>query len=768
MDAEQSIHSGGNGLTTGTARTSAVPIGAHAAAGADAPGARSRVLYRLGYWLPCGQANFHRPGAVDKRPESGDGRSYQLASVPGVGPEQQSPLADDLYNRLAYTLTGENGPCVPVHLVKRDSQGRIRAAVFTVDALNRSRSPSCRILDKIGIRHALIYADDYGFMAIIADVRDTTVDGDIQKEVAAFLLSISAADPGSDDRYLSLRNDRDGLNDLLIRYANGGTFLNFFQLNTILEGLWNSALMPEVFFEQDISSGVRKRSLYTFFELIATDLKRQSDPDALAIFDRIAGSVAAPEDLDSLIDDQDRVLIVDNFLEATLKDVLLDLKWSIETTRRAFLDKTLGILHRRSLLYQIEDPCSPGLALRGVNEVQLRGYLMLVSAKLPLIMNVARYVKEVLSLLVPEEKIIGNGLNNQLAQLSGTWTALLEAIKENVTSLEHAIEASWRDRLLYEEEQSRAEQEALAEIERSRSRAIAGGSEESLVVKLTLAATLAAVAFAVWTATYHNHTGWTGGLIFVIAALAASYLMVTIFYTAKVRIKPPLRHNYEINFRLDRPIEGQERRSLLLSHDSEFALSADRGNRRQEETGRWWRCEVTNDLIATGTPEKPTVRRMSNDRWPCCLGIEKVGAGSFRIERVDDAECVIKVHCDAEVVWRRLNSTEHIWQRIICRIAPQRTALDVIAEILVHRPTAGDEVLLREVRGISVGRRRLTPRDMWEMTAALTQRFINPYLKNAHAIQTSVSPKAEDEVDASVRLIAPGQAQNSRKTGKIS
>lgn len=757
-----------------------------AAAATHTHGTRERALYRVGYWLPCGQANFHRPGTADRRSDGAHESSYHLIGVPGVGLPQRSLaderrplLADDLYTRLAYVLTGENGPCVPVHLVKRDGRGRISAAIFAVDALRSTHCQASQILNAIGIQDALIYADEHGFVEVAADVRDTSIDGSFQEAVTRFLGHIfSAVDPGQSDHHLALRNNREGLDKVLADYASGGSFLNFFQLNTILEGLWNSALKPEIFFEQNVVSNTHERNLHSFFELIVTDLSRETCPADLAAFDRLLDSTARLEDLDILIGSKDRTLIMDNFLEATLKDVLLELKWSIETTRRAFLDKTLGILHRRSQLFQIEDPDSPGLALHGVNEVQLRGYLMLVSAKLPLIMNVSRYIKDVLDLL---SKRHGEGdlnkevgLNDQLTQLSATWAALLRAIEENITSLEHAIEASWRDRLLYEEEQSRAEQEALAEIERSRSRAIAGGSEESLVVKLTLAATIAAVSFGVWTTTSRDTGGWEAGLVFVVVALAASYLSVTMFYIAKVRINPPLRHNYEINFRLDRPIKDEDRMSMILGPDGEFGTSAD-GTAEGKDVGRWWRCEITPDLVATGTPEKPTARRMGSELWPCCLGIEKVGAGSFRIERVDDAECVIKIHCDAEVVWRRLDSTEHLWQRLICRISPPRTALDVIAELLVHRPSAGDEIVLREVRGISVGRRRLTPRDMWEMTAALTQRFINPYLKDDHAIQTSMQREGKDGqpvtlsssgIDASVRLIAPVRQGDNRQASQ--
>lgn len=52
---------------------------------------------------------------------------------------------------------------------------------------------------------------------------------------------------------------------------------------------------------------------------------------------------------------------------------------------------------------------------------------------------------------------------------------MLDALKDSVNGLEKAVEHAWMERLLYEQEPSRAEQEAMAEIERSRrKRSVAG------------------------------------------------------------------------------------------------------------------------------------------------------------------------------------------------------------------------------------------------------------------------------------------------------
>jgi hypothetical protein len=772
------------------------------------------TLYRLGYWLPCGQANFHRPGSAtsaSQEPDADEGSgSYHIDVIRGVGNANPPKLSAALYSRLAYVLTRRPGPGKPMHLAKRDDRGRISAAVFPLDVAANANNKACAILHSVGISRALIYADELGFVTIVAEVINP-VRGSITENIAAAFGMIFATTPNEQDASQHLyREDRDYLDKLISRYARGDTGLNFFQLNTILEGLWNSALVPEIFFEQrDLlsseglnsrsghsarpgqpsgqdSAGPPPRNLTGFFNSIVTTLSSQKEAAALDRFNAIYDTDKAQNDsgellgqLDELLGNNDRALIMDHFLEATLKDVLLYLKWSVERTRRAFLDKTLGVLHRHSLLYQIEDTDSSALALASVNEVQLRGYLMLVSAKLPLVMNVARYVEDVLTTFSDDDAPTarnGHGparngqvgkveaaSHAQLTQLVNTWKALLDAIKENVQSLEKAVEASWRDRLLYEEEQARAEQEALAEIERNKSRTISGGSEDSLAVRLTLPVTVSAVVFAVWSTTYGSgsHHDWTKGALIAVSSLVVSYIAVAAYYTIRNKLRPPLQHNYELNFRLDRPVEGSRRRALLLSTDNEFGSG--HNDPEGNDADRWWRCDLTDEYTLEGSPGKPFGSRPSRERWPGCVGIEKIGPGSFRIERVDDAECVLKVHSDARILWRRLDSTKYPWQRLICRIAPMRTSLDVIAEILVHRPSAGDEVLLREVRAIAIGRRRLTPRDMWEMTTAITSRFINPYLSDDDQVRTcyeaeppgALTAGHRPAIDASVRLIAP-------------
>lgn len=171
-----------------------------------------------------------------------------------------------------------------------------------------------------------------------------------------------------------------------------------------------------------------------------------------------------------------KLVALHHFLAVTARESLQKLKWSVESVRRSLLDEMMGVLHRQSRLIQLDLGASPRertpeLAI-GATESQLRGYVMLISAKLPLVVNVHELARLT---SVHIGQLIGDTDTDQerravddLAVLLENWHALLMALERNVDSLESAIEQAWMEKLLYEQEQSRSNQEAMGEIERSR------------------------------------------------------------------------------------------------------------------------------------------------------------------------------------------------------------------------------------------------------------------------------------------------------------
>jgi hypothetical protein len=87
----------------------------------------------------------------------------------------------------------------------------------------------------------------------------------------------------------------------------------------------------------------------------------------------------------------------------------------------------------------------------------------------------------------------------QLGRLDGQvahWYAMVDDLEKNVESMGRTIERAWQDELLYEQQQARSDQEAMAEIERSRlsrqTSNVAGRAAYSLV---TLVLALLGVIF---------------------------------------------------------------------------------------------------------------------------------------------------------------------------------------------------------------------------------------------------------------------------------
>jgi hypothetical protein len=86
----------------------------------------------------------------------------------------------------------------------------------------------------------------------------------------------------------------------------------------------------------------------------------------------------------------------------------------------------------------------------------------------------------------------------ELVVMREHWRGLLGSVKSNIEHLDSAVEHEWRERMLYEQEQARDEQEALSEIERSRRgrgefRRVGDGAYNAVMMILTVLAVLYAV-----------------------------------------------------------------------------------------------------------------------------------------------------------------------------------------------------------------------------------------------------------------------------------
>jgi hypothetical protein len=417
--------------------------------------------------------------------------------------------------------------------------------------------------------------------------------------------------------------------------------LTFFQLNPLLEGLINETLLPAVFFEEYdfLKNWVREgaysrgfRSLGAFVELLLVDA------DATDLLGQIE--------------------TLDHFLAVTAREVLQKIKWSVESVRRGLLDEMMSVLHRQSSLNQLglgsfeRSPEQVGDA----NESQLRGYVMLVAAKLPLITNVHRYARSALSRLAleledsasPFSKGLSHNYSDLAFQLSG-WRDLLDALGENIQGLETAIEHAWMERLLYEQEQVRAEQEAMAEIERSRNGRRPLISPETAINSAVLVFAVAAVVLTARTASEPtgNHPLWT--LLLLPSILGLGVLVLAVGWTVLTRYAKIWRsrtdvYDYEFAFRLDLKVD-------------------------EAKTQRYLELDGPESVPGTGFHKFKVLRR-----------------GGARIERITTDSSLVKLH--SAIVFR---PDARIWHR-------SRARFEIVTEILGHRVSNKNQYVLRESR----------------------------------------------------------------------
>jgi hypothetical protein len=478
--------------------------------------------------------------------------------------------------------------------------------------------------------------------------------------------------------------------------------LTFFQLNVLFEGLFNDALSPAVFFEQTsrletyLSNGSaappdganpRDRD-----DPVASDSAAPHQNKLLWFVEDVVALIATTLDADK---SEDRLIVLRHFLAVTSRESLQKIKWSVESVRRALLDEMMGILHRQSGLVQVkldrlgEKEWSPELAT-GANESQLRGYVMLAGAKLPLVANVHRFAAATAGTLL-NPKLQETDFGRDLTYRIDEWRALLDALKDNVAGLEKSVEHAWMERLLYEQEQSRAEQEAMAEIERNRASRLVGGggaaatgtpggTYSAVMLYFTIFAAVAAVA-TIDQIEFGKPLGELVTAAWPIVALAGALALFPFADRLWRRWRARLIGNdtfgYEFAFRLDQVVD-----TGVITHH----LSRDPA--RVKEL-----MKADQDLAAK---ECPRLKGLSLDRQ-----------GGARIEYSSADSTLVKLHLSATFRTRRRRRRLNPfgWLR-------RPAKFEIINEFLVRRTSGEETYILRETRMFGDAPRALNPAEV--------------------------------------------------------
>jgi hypothetical protein len=275
-----------------------------------------------------------------------------------------------------------------------------------------------------------------------------------------------------------------------------GWLLSNFQLNLLLEGIWNSAFDPAVFL---MSNEQRAESVMGGFNIgsLLSELTTASEISEVDTACPIPAKV--------------RRLIFRKAVRILRNDHLLPLKWNVEATRRHLFSETMTMLHRPERLMQFVSPhgADREALFNKSSDEQLRGYVMLISAKLPLIDNLTFLAQDCLHALILDsgDDAGARGEVQILEDLVTSWKGTAEALHGNVNALERSFTSIWQDQLLHETEQVRIEEEALGELQRQQALDKTTRWFDTLIFVITLGVAFAALYFSAGGAqTLKNHT----------------------------------------------------------------------------------------------------------------------------------------------------------------------------------------------------------------------------------------------------------------------
>jgi hypothetical protein len=416
--------------------------------------------------------------------------------------------------------------------------------------------------------------------------------------------------------------------------------LSFYQLNVMMESLCNQSLLPSVFFEhyqraeQWLASHRRRTSVVTNLD----DYIREVTVDADA----------------TAIDGQ--ILTLSRFLLVS-RGSLQWMRRSVESVRRSLLDQMMAVSHRQARLIQldlggVEYERTPEMTGEA-SESQMRGYVMLMATKLPLIAVIADAVRASgdalarrLAGAVPDT---ADPRGDRLTGQIDTWIDLLDGLRTNVASLETAVEHDWQERLLYEQEQARSEQEAMAEIERSRrgrpeTRRAGDAAYNAIMLVLTAVAVFIAIQTAntaTTTERWQQVLNLWPLLVLGVAVLAAWPVTISLRRLIEQRKPDSELYSFEFAFRLDARVDA----GLLHTY-----------------------LNTIKPVMVRRAGKSPTIkiRRLGGWRW----------------ERTAHDTTLLKIHSIAVVEVGFL----------------RRARFEIVTEIMTRRISNADQMFLRQCR----------------------------------------------------------------------
>jgi hypothetical protein len=453
-----------------------------------------------------------------------------------------------------------------------------------------SARPANAALVSAGITTVTMTVDEHGFYSFVAALGP---DGDDVAAGAALDEHIVTAFGGTFDvdRFARGADRQRSVGAVALRRYNGLDpsramgerderpvgrplgILTFNQLNIVLEGICNASLLPAVFFEH--------------YESVAYWYARHRGDSSIIIrLDDLLRRLIVPGLAGSQVD---RARSLRRFLTIS-RGSLQWMRRSVESVRRSLVDQLMAVSHRQARLVQLDlaglnyerTPEMTGTA----TESQMRGYVMLMATKLPLLASVGDAVTAAALAEQPEPAGELGGPDepdpagadshpfatldldepDSLVSQARAWTGLFGRLVTNVDRLEVAVESDWQERLLYQQEQARSEQEAMAEIERSRRgrhdiRRVGDTAYNAIMLLITSVTLFGAVEAGNYAATQPGGSFWSRMLslwpiLLLGLAVIVAWPVLTWFRQWRRQRTPSNEvYSYEFTFRLDDKVE---------------------------------------------------------------------------------------------------------------------------------------------------------------------------------------------------------------------
>ncbi|HLY32211.1 MAG TPA: hypothetical protein VKQ36_14365, partial [Ktedonobacterales bacterium] len=650
-------------------------------------------------------------------------------------------------------------------------------------------------LRDVGVRSLALVANHDGYYVWVAAYESEKHQWQVQNALKKHIAMIVGGDFASHERgpgidaTQSNAHPPNSLGATFTSYAQQHKgILTFFQLNTVLEGLFNLNLDPRVFFHNE-TSVEKEYALGKFFDQITAVfhpakqpaqrgqrpigyhelLNQETSEQQLAQeqSEEERANLTIAEFFDLYVQDPDQLTrkagratirkfanlclnrlacdhILDEFLVATEVISLKPIKGWIERCRRALIDELIEVTHRRVPLVQAQPPDGPVDRIEDVTEAQLRGYVMFLSAKLPLISNVLFHLQDLHYESVAAKRVRSHReeddhtdpvpVSSAAYGPFHSWQGLLRAIQNDLQSLTDAINQARTDRMLYEQEQIHAEQETLAEIQRLNERgANARGSATSNFINI-FSALLAFLGVILATGPLLKRGHLTISLdeflaiingdnipgaevlLFLIVIFLAIYFGAGRFFQwigERFRRKERLegKYYYEMDIHTDAPFlsnaipeliekgrpPSPEPKSTLNEAYPYFKLAA---------TSRRGVLSFFSFLMS------PLMRLMGHLRKPRVSDFKNAVRNSYRIERQEKSEALHKIYIEADI---RVSS--HRFMHAV-----------LVYELLYHRPSSEHDYILKDLRVVSTHSNELTQNEITRLKLVLVFYFINPCL----------------------------------------